>query len=397
MESSLEGPTVLEVSMGDGDIVKTFELLEVGPRTFMLKRKDTIVDLVQSLTEWCQENALMKEADYQDLLRRRAMVTNPTGKILQHYTENLGSHPTPEQNFNSGEILYLGDPFGKVLNFSINERKSTKDYGDLMDYSISAVATTSDRKYIFMGDEKGSLSQIDLDNGHLLREYPKLHRGKLKNMVITHDDQFIFTGDLNYGYIKQMSIAKMVLVKNYGPIMVKGIHSMLACPDNLFIYVGGFAGQLKRIGIGDESVSEDMGVIHKGPISAMAVSIDGKYLYTGSWDKTVKRVSTFDWTVKDYGPLMSNEIHSLEITKNNEFLLIGETLKLKMFWIKEEKMIKDFGRVHENPDWRLILGNDGKFFYTSDGGGYLKQWDTKSRTMVRDFDKIQCGISSFCF
>jgi hypothetical protein len=64
MESSLEGPTVLEVSMGDGAMVKTFELLEVGPRTFMVKRKDTIVDLVQSLTEWCYENALMKEADY---------------------------------------------------------------------------------------------------------------------------------------------------------------------------------------------------------------------------------------------------------------------------------------------------------------------------------------------
>ena len=352
MESFLEGPTVLEVSMGDGAMVKTFELLEVGPRAFMVKQKDTIVDLVQNLTEWCQENALMKEADYQDLLRRREIDKNSSGKILESSSRNLGSHSTPEQNFNSGEILYLGDPFGKVLNFSINERKSTKDYGDLMDYSISAIATTSDKKFLFLGDEKGSLVQIDLAHGHLLREYPKLHRGKLKNMVITHDNQFIFTGDLNYGYVKQMSIPNMVLVKNYGPIMVKGIHSMLESPDNRFIYLGGFAGHLKRIDVEYDSVPEELGVIHKGPISAMAISIDGKYLYTGSWDKTVKKISTLDWTVKDYGPLMSNEIHSLEITKNNEFLLIGGTLKLKMFWIKEERVIKDFGRVHEDPDWK---------------------------------------------
>ena len=51
--------------------------------------------------------------------------------------------------------LFIGGR-GKLLQWSVSQKKVTKDYGGIMAGNIFSMVQTSDKKYLFLSDEKGS-------------------------------------------------------------------------------------------------------------------------------------------------------------------------------------------------------------------------------------------------
>ena len=55
--------------------------------------------------------------------------------------------------------------------------------------------------------------------------------------------------------------------------------------------------------------------------------------------------------------------------------------------------MKDFGKIHKDQIFSITATNDGRYLFTSDYDGNLKQWDIKQKKLKKDFGKIHsCGI-----
>jgi hypothetical protein len=54
------------------------------------------------------------------------------------------------------DSLFIGRNHGRLLQWSIRQRKVIKHYGAIMNYDICIARTTSDKKHLFLGDKVGN-------------------------------------------------------------------------------------------------------------------------------------------------------------------------------------------------------------------------------------------------
>ena len=102
----------LEISLGQNVLPRWFEIVEVVKNTFVLKSKDSHVGLLGTLKKLLKSNGSM------------------------------------------GESLFIGST-SKLIQWSVSQKKLTKDYGGIMaGYNFSMVQTT-DKNYLFLSDNKG--------------------------------------------------------------------------------------------------------------------------------------------------------------------------------------------------------------------------------------------------
>ncbi len=53
------------------------------------------------------------------------------------------------------DILFIGGA-QKLMQWSVSQKKVTKDYGHIMAGNINAMVETSDKNYLFLSDHRGS-------------------------------------------------------------------------------------------------------------------------------------------------------------------------------------------------------------------------------------------------
>jgi WD40 repeat protein len=101
----------LEINSGQNTPPTRFEIIEVEKDNFMLKTKDSHVGLLGTLQEWLQSNILMGESSYSLMLWER-------------------SSSMIKEAYNADDLLITGE--GKLMHWSVSQKKVTKDYGDIM-------------------------------------------------------------------------------------------------------------------------------------------------------------------------------------------------------------------------------------------------------------------------
>lgn len=67
---------MLEVNYGPNCLPHQFSLTEIDSCTFTLSSKDDIATLIKILTKWMQENFLLSQSDYNDLILSRIPTLN---------------------------------------------------------------------------------------------------------------------------------------------------------------------------------------------------------------------------------------------------------------------------------------------------------------------------------
>jgi hypothetical protein len=88
----------------------------------------------------------------------------------------------------------------------------------------------------------------------------------------------------------------------------------------------------------------------------------------------------------------------MKITADGDKLLVGdERGHLKLISSIDGKLIKDFGKIHENAISGIVITLNQKFFFTCSCFGVLKQWDYQDNSLVRDYGKMTYDyILSLC-
>jgi WD40 repeat protein len=113
-------------------------------------------------------------------------------------------------------LFFGGD--GKLMQWSVSQKKVTKEYGGIMAGCISSMVLTSGKNYLFLSDNDGCLKKLDVKKQKVVRDYGKIH-GQILSIAITSDDKYIFTSDFDdTGHVKQISVRHGQMIKDPGAI-----------------------------------------------------------------------------------------------------------------------------------------------------------------------------------
>lgn len=141
------------------------------------------------------------------------------------------------------------------------------------------------------------------------------------------------------------------------------------------------------------SIAHDWGKISENPIKSSTISPCGSYILTGDdkgviiqWDLEYKR------SYRNWGHIHNGSILTLAITKDSRHLFSTESGCMKLSDISTGRCAKDFGTAHES-GWIFssAVGPDGKYLFTADNTGRVKQWCCKNWILKKSWGKIHNG------
>jgi len=89
-------------------------------------------------------------------------------------------------------------------------------------------------------------------------------------------------------------------------------------------------------------------------------------------------------------------IFSIRCTSDNKYLFLSDNYgNLKQFCIKQKRVIKDYGVVHDDLIYSIAVSADNRFLFTSDSNGNMKQYSVEDQCLSFDFGKI-CSHEITC-
>jgi WD40 repeat protein len=217
-----------------------------------------------------------------------------------------------------------------------------------------SIATTLDSQYTFVGCKK-NLKQYRVDDHELLKEYPLNY--DIGSVVTTFDGKHAFVGLLD-GFLQQICLDSKKVIKKYGKIHERGIHSMAVSRDNSFLITGGGDKRILKISIPKQKV------------------------------------------VKHFAKIMNYPIVGIQLAPSDESLFVYDhACYLKLIKLTDGTTVHDFGRVHNGGVYgyqQSLVTRDGKHLFTSSGDGDLKQWSVRDRAPERVFGGLTHSIRSMC-
>ena len=95
--------------------------------------------------------------------------------------------------------------------------------------------------------------------------------------------------------------------------MRNSIQSQMTTPDSRTQLLADSEGNLKAWDIHKKQIHTD-GRVHKKPIVSMQLSQDGKFLFTSSFDQSIKLQNIKDEDlIKDFDKIHEDSIHSIHL------------------------------------------------------------------------------------
>ena len=128
-----------------------------------------------------------------------------------------------------------------------------------------------------------------------------------------------------------------------------------------------------------------------------------EYLYIGDIDGTVTKYNMncdFLNNKRQFTDVGKYPLRSIVVTGDGKKLFIASGQKsgtLKICRTEDFKIIRDFGPIHPNVIYHIVLSSDEKTLFTSCIDGYLKEWSLHSNKLVKNRRLVPFGgISSVC-
>ena len=118
----------VEISAGQNLPPKKFEILEVEKNTFMLKTKNSYAKVLWTLQKWLQNNYLVKEVGYSEMLCKR-------------------SNFMVEEAHKAYNLLIGGED--RFMQWSVSQKKVITAYDDVMAGGIRSMAKINDKDCLF--------------------------------------------------------------------------------------------------------------------------------------------------------------------------------------------------------------------------------------------------------
>lgn len=167
-------------------------------------------------------------------------------------------------------------------------------YEGLTKGGAMALCVSTDSAYLYTANLTGVLKSWGLQcvaegKPGQLAMTQNLGRAKLGYYTVlatSPNGRYLFAGD-SFGNIDQYCLKHNRKMATYDSIFKKAVTAAFVGAKNLHLYVASITGQLKRISIPDQILSQDFGAPHKAAVTSITESSDSTFLLTSDANGTV--------------------------------------------------------------------------------------------------------------
>lgn len=258
---------------------------------------------------------------------------------------------------NNGEFLFIGCFGGYFKQLSVKHKMIIKDYGRIYQEDISSIAISLDGENLFVSDVFGNLKQYSVKRQFMVKDYGIVHENGIISMITTIFGPFQYTGGKN-GDLKKWHIATKEIVHEWKKAHSNGcggVYSMVETNCGEFLFTSGFKN-LKKWSIEQNSQVQDIKIAHFTSISAMAVS--DTHLFTSDIDGYLKK-----WTLENFtkdaaecmGKVHKRSINSICVSKNGKYQFTSDNIgNLKQWCLPSIELKKNYGQVHDSEIFSIV-------------------------------------------
>jgi WD40 repeat protein len=295
------------------------------------------------------------------------------------------------------DTIYHAD-LGQVLTYADPEYTETELAGKSDVLARNFIVTdkrdlAKTRMYVIGKNYK---QELNLGASTIDKNYTKV----IHNSTITacaDNETYVFTADKT-GELKQWNKDDFSLMTDHTSQIDVKINRMVCTKNNQFLLITNFDGDVYCMDITSQQIVHTYEKLHNSRITAMACSPDGQHLFTASEYGKLRQWVIKDGTIelhKEYKQSKAGHIICLCFTNDGRYIFSGDTSgTIKQFYTKASEEIAAFGSLGKKPITDLEVSDCGKHLYVGTAAGQLKRMSIADQIVVQDFGKIHSSAIS---
>ena len=273
-----------------------------------------------------------------------------------------------------GDKLFVGYTDGCLLEISMIEEEHIHDHGKILDNAFSLMAKTNDNKSLFVFGFEGNFVQLDIPTRK------KVNSFIIKNasyFVVTHDGKYLITGESkeNCNFTKQ-SLRTNKRLHTWQSGVNQGLASQSCSYDNKYQLIGYYYGWLTVFDLKKHQKLKNIEVISYA-IFSVAFSRDNQRVFISDQEGSIKMIkwqananSEDDFDFSEEPKILSDGvIISMCLTKDEKYLLVGQSESLRVVETETRKVTKEFRMKDYVQNIQLI--QDGKKAIIAEDNGNI--------------------------
>ena len=262
---------------------------------------------------------------------------NPAKKYITKSTES---------KYDEGDHLFIGYSDGCLLKFSIVEKKTIHDFGQIFENCIVSMVKTFDNKLQFICDNDGGFKQLDIITN---KEVNSFQVKSARKCVLTCDEKFLITAeDKENCDLVKWSMRNKKQLHTWKSDVDEYVGSQTCSQDNKYQFIGYY----QWLGIFDLQKNQTLKNIQTmdGDIGSVAFSYDNQSAFISddqgnikmiNWEAGANSGDDFDLT-QDSKKIGNYCTGSICLTKDDKYLFVGSDESVSVFETTTKEVIKEF-------------------------------------------------------
>ena len=316
--------------------------------------------------------------------------------------------------------LFLGLIDGSFQKLEISEKEITKktNYGVMYKYGyIHKMALSKNQKSLFIGAydlcpnvrirltyringvlqlqkmNRGGVTQWNIQLEKIQKDFGEIHKKGVSSFVITDKDIFTTNYDPNDRTLKQQSLKgnEPLVSKDYKEIHANSIRYIVSTYGNRFLFTIDVYGNLKQWNVKQQIQVKACGLGINGMVSSMICTKDNRFQFIASTNGCLKRYNINSQKRNNYGRIHDGEITCIATSNDCQYLFTGDNLGNFMQWKTKKKslvLVKHCLAIGRKI-CSIVVTNDDLYAFTSDIKGVLKQFNIETKSLHKDYGKIE--------
>ena len=197
----------LQIQFSDQNLSQNYE---IEPNLYIIKTKESLLNLYITLREWVNINKQLLIDDYNSILKKRL-----SGKNLEFNALDNSEIFSKKIDNNLSESDISREKSRSLNNWQVIKYK--KDITPNFQESSLCQSLLLEPVYFYIGIEAGHLRQYSTASENVTRNYNKIMEGDIYSLAVTKNKPNLFVSD-SCGNLKQICLASHRVKKDYGKI-----------------------------------------------------------------------------------------------------------------------------------------------------------------------------------
>ena len=256
--------------------------------------------------------------------------------------------------------------------------------------SVTAVAIAADSKYVISGSSDNTLKVWDLQTGEILRTL-RSHSESVDAVAVTPDSKYVISGSSD-STLKVWDLQTGSILRTLEGHS-RSVRAVAVTPDSKYVISGSDDFTLK---VWDLQTGEILRTLssHSRWVNAFAIAADSKYVISGSSDSTLKVWDLQTGEILRTLSSHSDSVHAVAIAADNKYVISGSVdCTLKVWDLQTGEILRTLSS-HSSPVNAVAIAADSKYVISGLDDSTLKVWDLQTGEILRTLSSHSSSVNA---